>query len=307
MNKLEQYYQELPEKIRILLKAPDEERIKFIKKPKFIHHIKAQKIFEKLDALLNTPPAPRIRSLMILGDSNNGKTMIMKKFQELKKKLPDENNPNPLEYENPVLYIQAPVKASLKDLYNSIFISFKVPFKANESYSEKEAKIKHYCSINGIKMLIIDEIQGGTIGSPRQQREFVNGIKNISNLLEIPIVLVGIPSAIGLVNSDHQLKSRFVPTKIKKWDFDEDYLSLLYSIEMTLPLKKPSYIYENENLAKNILELSNGLIGDIVEICNLLAIEAINSKKEKIENSMLRKIPFIPVSSQTGVLYAEEI
>ena len=106
---------------------------------------------------------------------------------------------------------------------------------------------------------------------------------------------------------DHQMKSRFVPTRIKKWELDDDYVSLLYAIEMTLPLKKPSKIYENEKLFEEILELSDGLIGDIVTICNLLAIEAIECGREKIDAKMLKKIEYVPAHDREGVLYADEI
>ncbi|WP_187647754.1 TniB family NTP-binding protein [Nitrosophilus labii] len=298
-----EYLQWLPQKTLQELDKNKEDRVNFIKAPKFIKHPKAIKLFKKLSDLMNEPRKDRIRSMLLVGDSNNGKTAMVKKFYEMNIY---RNEDEQLFFEH-VMLIQAPNRADLHDLYNKMFQFFVVPYRKDEPISERENKIKHYCEVNEVKMIIIDEIQGALIGSITKQMEFMSGIKNLSNVLKIPIVLVGIPKGVSLVSSDHQLKSRFVPTKIKKWQLDKDYLSLLYAIEKTLPLKKPSKIYENEKLFTEILELSDGLIGDIVTICNLLAIEAIESGKEKIERKMLKEIEYVPAYDREGVIYADEI
>jgi len=298
-----EYFAQLPQKTKDALSLSNKDRIEFIKKPKFIKHPKALKLFNKLIDLMNEPKKDRIRSILLVGDPNNGKTAMVKKFYEMNVYKDDEKM---LFFEH-VMLIQAPNRADLHDLYNKMFQFFVVPYRKDEPISEREKKIRHYCEVNEVKMIIIDEIQGALIGSITKQMEFMNGIKNLSNILKIPIVLVGTPKGVSLVSSDHQLKSRFVPTRIKKWEYNEDYLSLLYSIEMTLPLKKPSNIYKNEKLAKDILELSDGLIGDIMTVCELLAIEAIESKKEKIERKMIKEIEYVPAYDREGVIYADEI
>ena len=298
-----EYIELLPEQTQNALKLSREKRIEFIKKPKFIRHPKALKLFSKLTDLMNEPKKERIRSILLIGDSNNGKTAMVKKFFEMN----IYDNEETQQYYEHVMLIQAPNRADLHDLYNKMFQFFVVPYRKDEPISEREKKIKHYCEVNKVRMIIIDEIQGALIGSITKQMEFMNGIKNLSNILKIPIVLVGTPKGVGLVSGDHQLKSRFVPTKIKKWEYDEDYLSLLYAIEMTLPLKRPSLIYEDEALAKEILELSDGLIGDIMTVCELLAQQAIKSGKERIERKMLQEIEYVPAYDREGVIYADEI
>jgi len=299
----QEYLNELPQKTREALEFGKKRRIEFVKKPKFIKHPKALRLFKKLTDLMDEPKKDRIRSLLLVGDPNNGKTAMVKKFYEMNVYRNEEEM---LFFEH-VMLIQAPNRADLHDLYNKMFQFFVVPYRKDEPISERENKIKHYCEVNRVKMIIIDEIQGALIGSVTKQMEFMNGIKNLSNILKIPIVLVGTTKGVSLVSSDHQLKSRFVPTKIKKWEFDDDYLSLLYAIEMTLPLKKPSLIYEDEKLAKEILELSDGLIGDVMTVCELLAIEAIESGREKIERKMLKEIEYVPAYDREGVVYADEI
>jgi hypothetical protein len=298
-----EHLQRLPDKIReLVLEKEDKERLKFLERPTFIKHTKYQKLVKKLDELLYSPRTHRVRSLLLVGNSNNGKTEMVLRYAKSKKRM-DKNYEF---YINPVMYIQSPNRASIHELFDAIFMELAVPYSKSESLVERQEKIKYYFEKFEIDMLIIDEIQNGLIGSINKQKEFMSGIKNLSNILKKPIVLVGVPKGVNLVYNDHQLKSRFVPTKIKNWEFNDDYFSLLYAIELTLPLKKPSLIYEDIKLAKNILELSDGLIGDIITIIYLLAKYAIENGDEKIKREMLKKINYIPAWEREGT-YADEI
>jgi len=298
-----EHLQRLPDKIReLVLEKEDKERLKFLERPTFIKHTKYQKLVKKLDELLYSPRTHRVRSLLLVGNSNNGKTEMVLRYAKSKKRM-DKNYEF---YINPVMYIQSPNRASIHELFDAIFMELAVPYSKSESLVERQEKIKYYFEKFEIDMLIIDEIQNGLIGSINKQKEFMSGIKNLSNILKKPIVLVGVPKGVNLVYNDHQLKSRFVPTKIKNWEFNDDYFSLLYAIELTLPLKRPSLIYEDLKLAKSILELSDGLIGDIITIIYLLAKYAIENGDEKIKREMLKKINYIPAWEREGT-YADEI
>ena len=298
-----EHLQRLPEKIRkLVLESEDKERLQFLERPTFIKHTKYKKLVKKLDELLYSPKKHRVRSLLLVGNSNNGKTEMVLRYAKSKRKM-DENYEY---YVEPVMYIQSPNRASIHELFDAIFMKLEVPYSKSESLVERQEKIKYYFEKFEIDMLIIDEIQNALIGSINKQKEFMSGIKNLSNILKKPIVLVGIPTGVNLVYNDHQLKSRFVPTRIKNWEYNDEYFSLLYSIELTLPLKKPSLIYEDEKLAKDILELSDGLIGDIVTIIYLLAKYAIENGDEKIKRGMLKKINYIPAWEREGT-YADEI
>ena len=298
-----EHLERLPEKIRkLVLEMEDEDRLKFLERPTFIKHTKYKNLVKKLDELLYAPKTHRVHSLLLAGNSNNGKTEMVLRYAKNKKRFDKTYE----YYINPIMYIQSPNRASIHELFDAIFMNLAVPYSKSESLVERQEKIKYYFEKFKIDMLIVDEIQNALIGSINKQKEFMSGIKNLSNILRKPIVLVGVPTGVSLVHNDHQLKSRFVPTKIKNWEFDDDYFSLLYAIELTLPLKKPSLIYEDTKLAKEILELSDGLIGDIVTIIYLLTKYAIENGDEKIKRGMLKKINYIPAWEREGT-YADEI
>ncbi len=298
-----EHLKRLPDEIKkLVLEATDEERLNYLNdRPTFIQHSKYEKLAAKLDELLYAPETNRISSILLVGNSNNGKTEMVLNYIESKEKINED-----YEVEAPIMYVQSPNRASIHELFDSIFMNLSVPYSKSESLVEREQKIKYYFDRFEINMLIIDEIQNALIGSITKQKEFMSGIKNLSNILKKPIVLVGTPTGVSLVHNDHQLKSRFVPIKIKNWEFNKDYLSLLYAIELTLPLKKPSLIYQDTKLAKEILELSDGLIGDIITILFLMAKYAIKNGDEKIKKEMIKKINYIPACEKEGV-FADEI
>ncbi len=278
------------------LEKTDEERIDYIKRERFIVYPGAQKVLNKLEELLIEPKKSRMPCLLIVGDSNNGKTSVVKKF--LKMHMPTDG----IETDAvPVIIVQAPPRPDVSMFYDSILDEILIPFKKSDSLSRKDAEITYYFSKLGTKILIVDEIHNILSGSVAKQKEFMNGLKNLNNKLLMPIVLVGIKEALNATNTDFQISSRFKPMYLKRWNFNKEYLTLLKSIEKILPLKKESNIAENDKLAENILDMSEGLLGEIIEIISLSAIYAIKSRKEKITLDEVKSTGYIQPSLRRSI------
>ncbi|MHB1646578.1 MAG: TniB family NTP-binding protein [bacterium] len=285
----------IPKSMEYLEKS-DEERIGYIKKERFIVYTSAQKVLGKLEELLIEPKKSRMPCLLIVGDSNNGKTSVVKKF--FKAHMPTDG----IETDAvPVIIIQAPPRPDTAMFYDSIMDEILIPFKKSDTLSRKEAEITYYFSKLGTKMLIVDEIHNILSGSVAKQKEFMNALKNLNNKLSLPIVLVGIKEALNATNTDFQISSRFKPLYLKRWNFGNEYLSLLKSIEKILPLKKESNLAENSKLAEIIIESSEGLLGEIIEIINLSAIESIKNQKERITMDEIRKTGYVQPSLRRSI------
>ena len=285
----------MPKTIEFLDKS-DDERILYIKKERFIVYSGAQKILNKLEDLLIEPRKSRMPCLLIVGDSNNGKTSVVKKF--LKMHMPTDG----IETDAvPVIIVQAPPRPDVGMFYDSILDEILIPFKKSDSLSRKDAEITYYFSKLGTKMLIIDEIHNILSGSVAKQKEFMNALKNLNNKLLLPIVLVGIKEALNATNTDFQISSRFKPMYLKRWNFNNEYKALLKSIEKIMPLKKESNLAENDKLAEYILETSEGLLGEIIEIIGLSAIYAIKNQKEKITMDEVKNTGYIQPSLRRSI------
>ena len=132
-------------------------------------------------------------------------------------------------------------------------------------------------------------------------------LKWLSNKLRLPIVAAGTDDAYALISSDDQLMSRFRVVEIPRWIDGQNYRNLLAGFEATLPLRHASDLDE-DNLAGKLLELSDGLIGELHNLLKVAAKKAIADGGEKITvkliNEILRNGGYVP-PSQWG--YREEL
>ena len=284
----------LHENIKPLLNQPEAERILKIRSSSWIGYPKANEIMDKLDDLLIHPKTLRMPNLLIVGDTNNGKTVVVNRFFSKNKPIIDERTEQLVAN---VLYVQAPVKPDEKRFYNSILDALHVPYQFNDKVEKKEYQVITLLKKIGIKMLIIDEIHQILSGTPTAQRIFLNVIKHLSNELQIVIVGVGIRDAFNVVNSDPQISNRFEPKVLPLWNMNEDYIRLLASYEYILPLKKPSGLTD-QSLAIKILSMSEGTIGEISAVLKLSAELAIKKGTECVTKKILESIDYTSPSDR---------
>src|ERR1019366_886445 len=119
-------------------------------------------------------------------------------------------------------------------------------------------------------------------------RQFLNVIKHLGNELQIPIVAAGTQDAFNALQTDPQLANRFEPAVLRRWTMGEDYLRLLASFEVALPLEQRSGLVEPA-LALKILSLSEGTIGEISALLCRAALEAIERGTEQITGASLER------------------
>ena len=297
----------LPEVENLLLKS-DEERISYISEDRWINYPIAQEIINTLEDIKTyEKKKSRVTSILIVGSSNNGKTSLLNEF--IRRHPPYDfysNNQEKLTKEYfdkytstgiPALYILAPSEPSETRLYSNILNSVFAPFKERDTISRKQYLVEYYLEMLNVDMLIIDEIHNILSGSTAKQKQVLNAIKNLSNHLKIPIVLSGTKDALRAVSTDTQISSRFRPIYLKKWKMDKEYVSLLATFLTTLPLKKESQILTH-NTAMEILEISDGYIGDIISLLKKASIYAIKNGSERIS---LKEIKECGYNSMTNV------
>ena len=270
----------------------DTARIARIRHPRWIKYDIADEVLELLTDLLNYPPKHRMPNILLYGDTNNGKTMIVNQFL---RKYPTYNNPSGDRIIVPVLIIQAPEVPDEGRFYNAILEALLVPFRHSDRPDKKRYQVLTVLKQIGIRMLIIDEIQDILDGRPATQQLFLNAMKHLANDLMIPIVGVGTREALTVIVSDPQLRNRFEPILLPRWiigdqtDPRNPYLRLLANFEKSIPLWEPSGLTKEE-MALELLRMSEGLIGELVEILTRAAVLAVKTKKEKITIDLLKQI-----------------
>ncbi len=277
--------------VREKLNLSNDDRKEFILEEKWITYPNAKEILDKLEFLYKHPKKSRMPCMLLVGGTNNGKTSIINKF--LKKHPPFEDEEVTI---TPILSVIAPDTGSISDFFSKILQSLCVPYRNGDKVNKKRELIDHYFKICEIKMLIVDEIHNILIGAISKQKAFMNSLKNLSTELQIPIVIVGTPDALHATNTDSQINNRFKPIALKKWHFDRNYLSLLASLEKIIPLKNPSYLSSDKELSEYIFDISEGYIGEIIDLITISSLYSIDNNIEKIDIKSLKNCGFVKPS-----------
>lgn len=277
-------YEHIHEKFRHIAHLPDDKRLEFIDSPRWIGYTTANKAIDTMQGLMNKVRQHRMPNLLIIGESNNGKTTILKQFH---RKFGETYLEDELDLVVPVIFIQSPPTSNEKDLYIALLDRFALPFKMSDSATSLRYQVIHAFRYCRVKILIIDEIHSLLSGTARQQRHIMNCIKFLCNELQIPIVLSGTPDAVRILHTDAQHASRFDVLQLPVWQNNAEFRLIVGSFERVLPLKQPSNLIEPEKL-NLIHSISDGRIGNVKRLINECAIEAIKSGTETITIEMIK-------------------
>jgi hypothetical protein len=278
---------------------PNDERIQRIRADRWIGYPRALEALNRLEALFTWPIKQRMPNLLIIGPTNNGKSMIIEKFRRTHPPISEEEREN-----IPVLSVQMPSEPSPTRFYTSLLIAIGAPFRPRERLPELEHRALRLLRAVGVRMLVIDELHNVLAGKGNTQREFLNLIRFLGNELRIPLVGVGTYEAYLAIRSDSQLENRFEPITLPLWEEGENFYSLLTSFMVTLPLRRHSLI-STPNMARYLLTQSEGTIGELARFLTLAAIAAVESGEEQINQRTLTLSGYIEPTERKRIFERE--
>jgi hypothetical protein len=253
---------------------PSIERVQRIRTDRWIGYPKAITTIEKLEALLNWPSKQRMPNLLIVGPTNNGKSMIIEKFRRTHPPITERDSEK-----IPVVSVQMPSEPSIKRFYSALLIAIGAPIRPRQQLAELEQQALRLLRAVKVQMLVIDELHNIMAGAGSSQREFLN-------LLRIPMVGIGTKEAYLAIRSDDQLENRFEPMVLPVWQEGKELESLLASFVAILPLRRPSFI-ANSDMARYLLARTEGTIGELAQLLMSAAIAAIETGEESITSRTL--------------------
>ena len=282
-------YEHIHPEFRNVMNLSDRERIEFVDQPRWIGYRAAQTVLAHLLELLNKPIRHRMPNLLIVGDSNTGKTTIIRRFDQLHGKSHINGSTEPVK---PIILAEAPTSADEKGLYVSILERFFVPYRHSDPTTKLRYQVVHLCRACHVRMLMIDELHSLLTGTMIKQREVMNALKFLCNELAIPIVAAGTRDAVRVLHTDEQHASRFDIAELPLWQLNVDFQKLLAGFEKVLPLKRPSNLSRPES-ATLLLSYSEGNTGNLHQLLMECAKEAIRSGTEQIDLSIIEKYKWI--------------
>lgn len=290
----------LGKKANAALSLSNEERIRRVYTQRWIDYKAALDVFARLEHLMSHPPTHRVPGLLIISQTNNGKTALVNEF--CRRHAPSFEREGEADLV-PVVLIEAPPIPSEDRLLATLADQLRVPYKRKEQPHFMVRRLQNVIPKLGVRIIVIDEIHNAEAGMPRQQRAFLNVIKYLINELKIPFVGVGTQLALSAISTDPQLTNRLEPAVLPRWQYDREFVRLLMSFEQVLPLREESKLAEPE-IANRLFGLSEGSIGELSSLINRAAAEAIRNGEERITPALLDKLDWIAPSRRREVASA---
>lgn len=259
----------------------DEQRKKWICQDRWVDLPQAKRALNMLEKIFVYPPRGRMPCLLLYGATDMGKSEILKRFVEQ----------HPSGYDKrrgishvPVVRVEMVPEPLEADFYLQILTTLK--HTGCEHYALRALRTTVHQILKEIdaKMLILDELEKMLAGTARQQRIFLNAIRFLTNSLEIPIVCAGTETARTAFITEPALADRFSALELIAWQDDMALRQLLASIAGLLPLHKASELNTPE-VRKQILAMTEGITGRIFKLIEVVAMKAIDSKREMLDLS----------------------
>lgn len=275
-------------------------RIRRIRTDRWIGYARAEAVLAALEDLLSFPTRTRMPNLLLVGPTNNGKTMIVEKFRRAHPGTAAADSEDGVAL-LPVVKVQMPPGPDEGRFFGAILHALGMPFSPRDRIATKQDTAVRVMQAMGARMLVIDELHNVLSGSAMQQRRLLNLLRWLGNELRIPLVGVGTAEALRAIRSDDQLVNRFEPHPLPLWSDDEEYRRLLSTLEAVLPLREPSHLADSA-LAGRILSASEGVLGEMIAVVIRAAVRAVETGAEAISTRMIEDTGFIRPSERRRVV-----
>lgn len=273
--------------VQMIARLPADERLRHVRADRWIGYSRASEALERLEALHEWPKKQRMPNLLLLGPTNNGKSMIIEKFRRLHPPVSHAD-----QEQMPVLTMQMPSEPSVSRFYVALQAALGAPLRPRQHVSVLEQATLSLLRAVGVRVLVIDELHNVLAGRGDIRREFLNVLRFLGNELRIPLVGVGTREAYLAIRSDDQLENRFEPLVLPRWEPTDEARTLLASFAAAFPLRRRSMI-DTEDMARYLLTRSEGTIGELTRLLTDAAVAAIETGEEAINQRSLLVAPYV--------------
>ena len=277
----------------------NEARIRRIRTDRWITYGRAETALSTMEDLLTFPKRTRMPNLLLVGPTNNGKTMIVEKFRRVHPPVAASTTVNGAA-NIPVLKVQMPTGPDEPRFFGAILDQLGFPHMLSDRVAKCQEAAMRLMRETAVRLLIIDDVHNLLSGSRLYQRRLLNLLRWLGNELQIPLVAVGTAEALHAIQSDDQLANRFEPIGLPPWRDGEEYRSLLSTLEAVLPLRRPSQLAKPA-LAEKIFSAAEGILGEVVSIVTRAAVRAVTSGSEAITAKLIDEIGFVSPSQRRRV------
>ncbi len=280
--------QHLSAEARAIAELDDDRRLAHLAEDHWIDYPRAREALQVLERLLRCPERTRMPGLLLHGESNIGKSMIIEKF--LRAHPAREFNAESGLLQVDVLAVEMPPAPQERRLYGQLLMALNAPYRPGDRLAAVEHTALTLLRKVAPRMIVVDEVHNLLAGTVHEQRASLNLLKFLSNQLRCAIVVLGTRDALAAMQTDPQIASRFPGLELVRWQENEDFRGFLAGFEKQLPLKQASRISGSRAMVSAIMSATGGLTGQISGLLSRAAEAAIRSKRECITPEILQSI-----------------
>jgi Bacterial TniB protein len=279
-------FEHLTDEAHAMAAQDDAARLAHLAEDRWIDYPRARAILEELERLVRSPDRTRMPGLLIHGESNIGKSMIIQKF--LRAHPARAFNPETGFLQVDVLAVEMPSAPQERRLYGQLLMALNAPYRPGDRLAAVEFTALTLLRKIAPRMIVVDEVHNLLAGSAHEQRSSLNLLKFLSNQIKCAVVVLGTRDALAAMQTDPQIASRFPGVEIPRWQENEDFRGFLAGFERQLPLRQPSRIATNRAMVSVIMNTTGGITGQVSELLSRAAEAAIRSQRECITLELLR-------------------
>jgi Cdc6-like AAA superfamily ATPase len=230
-------------------------------------------------------------NLFISGETGLGKTTICNNYVAKFPKGKDENGAV-----IPVLYTSMPTSPTPKGLTTQMLNDIECPAWYMGVLIKQKIRLVELVKDCKVQLVIMDELQH--VIDPDSEdvlSKVSNLLKELINLLQVPIVMVGLPESVAVLTSNRQLGRRVSQreelTEFRWEDVEQrkQFKSLLKTIDGKLPLNKSSRLAATD-MAQRIHFASDGVIDHFMKLIRHSAEFAVKKDMDCIDMPLLSAV-----------------
>jgi hypothetical protein len=273
----------------------------YINRNPFIYNSSMPKFdWQKYSTQNNAPTVTP--QLGIFGISGIGKTSLIGKILSLYPQgilHTNYNGDTTIRYQITWLHIETPANCTPKGLCLSLLSKIDSLFGENLYYKKGDSKntsdlpdyIKSILDIHSVGLLVFDELQNLRGIEGKKQEQILNFLVELSNTINVPIILIGTLKALPLFNTEFRNARRICGDDAIIWnriEKDEEWDAFVKD------LFKFQYTNHNVEISDDIKDLlyyeSQGITDIVVKLFMLAQYRAISSGKEKITKGIISTV-----------------
>ena len=141
-------------------------RIRRIRTERWIGYARAEAALTAIEDLLTFPKRTRMPNLLLVGPTNNGKTMIVEKFKRAPPVIEAADADGGVAMV-PVVKVQMPAGPDESRLFGAILDALGMPFSPRDRIAVKQDAAVRVMRATGARLLVIDELQQSALGHQR--------------------------------------------------------------------------------------------------------------------------------------------